>query len=462
MVKADKISKEPTLIKGNLLKNLIILCGVILIIFSDKSFLNPSEYLGYEYDTDPRQYKSKDNYLEISKNASKMGPLIEGDEGQYRIHFMNWNDPAFPILISVLAFFGIEFHSFSDLVRINLVLFWFSLLCFSLLFLRKNSLVFGAVQFLIILYINQTGFKNSVEFVDQHSTVIPLTILTFILVEVFFKNKNWSLFRLFTLAFCGGLFGMFRNYFTYAFVLLIGFFSKNMFNQKQTRKTKFLLVIYSLIAILFTLNFSSVIQRGFYYYSHLRNPHLSIPDNPLPPYKHGIWYAAYIGLGFLENKWGIQYMDEVGIEHAQRHDPTVQPWSRRHYIISRELYFKYLKEEPVEYIKNHLKKSCIVIFEVIKRNCYLTIIFLLIFLHNILKFRNRVIKKEFFPKSVHIIPLFIFFIVPVVTAITFSSFIFAITNYLSLIIITLIVEGLDINTRISCKNEPKMYKIKMS
>ncbi len=436
--------------RRNLLKNLIILCGTIIIVFSNKALLLPEEYLGFKYDDDSSQYtNNKDDYLGISKNTSKMGPLIVGKEGQYSIYNIYWNDPAFPILVSILAFFGIEFHSSSDLVHINLMLFWFSLLCFSLLFLKKSSLVFSAVQLLIILYIYKTGFENSVRFVDQHSTVSSLAILTFFLIEILFGNKNLSVWKLFVLSFCGGVFGMFRNYFTYIFVFLIGLFSKNMLKSK-TRKNQSILFVYSFLAILIVINFSSVTQRGFYYYAYLRNPDLSIP-NPPPPYKHGIWYNAYLGLGALENKWKIEYLDDILEEHAQWYEPTIEPWSQRHYIFMRKLYFKYLREESVEYIKNHIKKSYIVVVDVIKNNCYLIAVFFLTFFYNVLKFKGGIFKKKLFLKSAHIIPLFIFFIVPVITRSDTGGFDFAITNYLSLIIIALNAKWLDI----CCENKMK-------
>ena len=436
----------------NILKNLITLCGtiIILIIFLNEALLKPGEYFGFDYDNnDPEQYSSKNDYVEISKNASKMGPLIVGKEGEYRIYGMHWNDPAFPVLVSILAFFGIEFHSSSELVRINFVLFWFSLLCFSLLFLKKRPLVFSIVQLLIIHYIYQIGFETSVRFVDQHSTVLALAILTFLLIETLFKNKNWSIWKLFTLSFCGGIFGMFRSYFTYVFIFLIGLFLKNMLKLK-IKKNQLGLFICSLLAILIVVNFSGIVQRGFYYYAHLRNPDLSIPDPP-PPYKHGIWFSAYIGLGALENKWKIEYWDDILHEHAQWYEPTIELWSQKHYVVMRKLYFKYLSEEPVEYIKNHIKKSYIVAVDVIRKNCYLIMIFFLTFFYGILKFKKGILKKKLLLKSTHIIPLFIFFIIPIVTSHNIGRFAFAITNYFSLIIIALNAKWLDI----CCENKMK-------
>ena len=419
------------------LQNLIILIGTITIIFSNKKFIDSNEYLVSEYEKN--QYGETDKYLEISKNFSKMGPMISGKEGQYEIYPINWNDPIFPILVSILAFFGIEFHTFSDLVFINYILFWFSLLCFSFLFLKEKPLVFGIAQLMIIHYIYQTGFKNSVDFVDQHGTIPALSVLTFSLTEILFKNTNNPIRKLFILSFCGGFFGMFRNYFSYVFILLIGLFSKNALQSKKQLP----LLLYSLVAMLIAINFSGLLQRTFYHYAQQKNPHLSF-NSSHSPYEHGIWWAAYLGLGVFKNKWEIQWDDGTAIEHAQRYDPTVVGCDSKCFLVMRKLYFKYLKEEPLEYIKNHMKKIYIVIIKILKKNYYLIIISFLVFFVMFFSGFNEIIRRDKFLLSAHAIPLFIFFIVPIITSPLRTSYSFAIINYMFLIIITINVKLLGI------------------
>ena len=358
-------------IKKDWIVKVIITFSVIMIILFLHYVKHPDFYL---YNIP--QYSSVKSYLEISKNASKTGPLISGTEGNYEIYSIGHNDPAFPILISVLSFFGIQFHDFLDLQLINYVLFLFSLLCLSLIFLRKNLWIFGASQLLIIFYY-KIGFKHSIHFADQHGTVPALTILTFLLVDIFFRDKVYhsdlnSLTsqkrkspeisskinvkqyykKFFILSIFGGVFGMFRNYFTYTFVFLLGMASIDLLKFKK-RNIRFSM-IFSLLGLLILLNFSSLIQKGFYSYTRFKNPNLSLNSNFQPPYSHGIWHNLYIGLGFLENKWGIRWDDAIGFEHARRYDPKAIYPDPKHYVVMRKLYFKYLSEEPVEYVKNHI------------------------------------------------------------------------------------------------------------
>ena len=112
--------------------------------------------------------------------------------------------PLSPILIGALSFFGIEFSSLSDLQFINHVLLWLGLLCFLLVFVKKSPLIFGVIQLLIIFYLYRVGIEYSSKLADQHSTVPALAIFTFLLAEVFFKDKTkWPYGKLFTLSVLG-------------------------------------------------------------------------------------------------------------------------------------------------------------------------------------------------------------------------------------------------------------------
>ena len=287
-------------LKGNRVKNcfiLLVLCGVILLnkIFFSFSFLYP----GRTFDEVQRPPYATPYYLELSKNAYEgIGPLIIGTEGNRKIYTMGDYDPAFPILISILGFFGIEFHGLSDFKVINSTLLWLGLLCFSLIFIRKKPLIFLTTQILILIYFFTIGGRHSSFYIDYHSTVPALTILTFLLVEIFFNNKTkWQYLKLFTLSILGAVFGMFRNYFTYIFVFLIGLFSKEILRLKTKKTYSCLLFLY--FAILILLNFSNVVQKGFYSYTRFKNPDLSLSSDLQPPYNHRIWHNAYIGLGYF-------------------------------------------------------------------------------------------------------------------------------------------------------------------
>ena len=444
--------------KNDLLKIFIVLCGVMTVALLSKTLKRPDIYL-----SDTNQYNHVKDYLEISKNAHKKGPLVSGDEGNYKIYAIGYNDPAFPILVSALSLIGFKFSSPSDIQFINLFLLWLSLFCFLLIFLKKNLLTFSVVQLLIIFYLYTMGIEYSSRFADQHSTVSSLTIFTFFLVEFFFGSKvyrrpfvfysffmekfhenpntisiKWQCGKLFVLSVLGGLFGMFRNYFSYIFIFLVGLSSVNLLKSKTG--SIWLNLGLSLFALLIVLNLSGFLQRGFYYCSYIKNPDLFVTSSlSEQSYGHGIWHNLYLGLGVFKNKWGIQWNDTVGFEHARRYNPEAIYPDPKHYTTMKELYFKYLKEEPVEYVINHIKKIFMTMFTIVKKNLILIIIFLLTLHPSFLRHRSQAIKRASV-NPVHIIPFFIFFIIPVVTTLSFVS---AITTYTSLIIITLVARNLE-------------------
>ena len=128
---------------------------------------------------------------------------------------------------------------------------------------------------------------------------------------------------------------MFRNYFTHIFVFLIGLISVDILKSKK--KNIWLRFVFPLLAILIILNFSNLIQKEFYSYARFKNPHLSLSSDIQPPYSHEIWHNTYIGLGSLENKWEIEYLDEVGFEHAKRVDPKVKQYTPEYFLIMKKL-----------------------------------------------------------------------------------------------------------------------------
>ena len=59
---------------------------------------------------------------------------------------------------------------------------------------------------------------------------------------------------------------MFRNYFTYIFVFLLGLVS--IYLLKFKKKNFWLRMICPLLGLLILLNFSNLVQKGFYSYAH--------------------------------------------------------------------------------------------------------------------------------------------------------------------------------------------------
>jgi|GEM_PF-6962010 hypothetical protein len=71
---------------------------------------------------------------------------------------------------------------------------------------------------------------------------------------------------------------------------------------------------------------------------------------------HGISHNLFIGLGIVPNKWGIEYEDLSGYEFAKRVDPSVAYASNQHFKILKNLYFQYIKEDPLEILRIYYEK----------------------------------------------------------------------------------------------------------
>lgn len=61
--------------------------------------------------------------------------------------------------------------------------------------------------------------------------------------------------------------------------------------------------------------------------------------------KHVLWHSIYIGLGYLNNDYGIKYLDEYAMEKVKSIDPNVEYCSNE--------YEKILKQEVFSFVINH-------------------------------------------------------------------------------------------------------------
>jgi len=62
--------------------------------------------------------------------------------------------------------------------------------------------------------------------------------------------------------------------------------------------------------------------------------------------RHPVWHNAYIGLGYLPNKWQIKYYDEVASRAVERVRPGTHFVSPTYERILRRLWFRALRSEP--------------------------------------------------------------------------------------------------------------------
>lgn len=76
---------------------------------------------------------------------------------------------------------------------------------------------------------------------------------------------------------------------------------------------------------------------------------------------HGVWHNLYIGLGAVDNPFGIKWDDNDGLEHARAIDPTVRFTSKHYYDLLRGAYFDIVIHQPLAVAKVYAEKFWITI-----------------------------------------------------------------------------------------------------
>jgi hypothetical protein len=74
------------------------------------------------------------------------------------------------------------------------------------------------------------------------------------------------------------------------------------------------------------------------------------------PTRHPFWHNAYIGLGYLPNRYGIEWNDAISSEFVRQHDPSAGYLSKRYERILRDEYFRIAREDPGLVLRNVVAK----------------------------------------------------------------------------------------------------------
>jgi hypothetical protein len=72
---------------------------------------------------------------------------------------------------------------------------------------------------------------------------------------------------------------------------------------------------------------------------------------------HGLSHTLYLGLGSVDNKWGIQYDDRYGEDVAHQIDPSIVFCSPEYFRLMGRLYLERWLEDPTEIVRIHLAKA---------------------------------------------------------------------------------------------------------
>lgn len=71
---------------------------------------------------------------------------------------------------------------------------------------------------------------------------------------------------------------------------------------------------------------------------------------------HPLWHPAYLGLGYLPNKYGIHYNDELALVAARREVPRIRYLSPEYDRTMRKLFLRVARKDPGFVVKTELRK----------------------------------------------------------------------------------------------------------
>lgn len=71
---------------------------------------------------------------------------------------------------------------------------------------------------------------------------------------------------------------------------------------------------------------------------------------------HLTWHPAYLGLGYIDNAYGLSWHDAVGIRAARRVDPHVAVFTKHYDGILRRLYVRFVRSHPTYVVHDYAAK----------------------------------------------------------------------------------------------------------
>jgi len=261
-------------------------------------------------------------------------------------------DQGYPLILSILGrLWGLQEMSFGGFIKFNyLLLISLGIVSSVLLFLSFKSLIIATAFYYLYLKIGIYGGH-----IDHHW--ILGAFIPFYLTFLIFFLKNRSIFKSswFVIYFLiAGVANIMREgngvvallILSLLFIILMiqdgfkKFIPKPIFRtrfpylHKNILLLTFLILIY--ISPMLILDGVRKWRNGKYFNGQ--------PSNMIT--HHGLWHSAFIGLGYIPNKYGIEYADPSGVEHARKINPNVKYQTNEYHDILRGLYFKYSLESP--------------------------------------------------------------------------------------------------------------------
>lgn len=333
--------------RGVLLRSIVVAACVLLVGLPQ---LLSGLYAAQRYASDSESpWEGTINALESAKCARKTGKwLLQICEGDRIVPFSG-EDPGQTLLLSAWAHLAGRDATLVDVARLNL-----GINALGLVVLAATLIAFGAFTTAVgVLILGPTVFLGWFDTVPHWALIGVVSMQLILPVALAARAKNWLSPKFSTTLIAVGLLllacaSLLREAVGLSALLIT--VCAGVWTMWQIRHHPRHWA--AVIAILVTAGAASQSSRLIV---AARDAAYALDASSLPP-THGMTHTLYIGLGAVQNKFGLRYEDAVGRDAASNAAPNIVYVSNDYYRVMGELYWRKWQEDPKEVIRIYLVK----------------------------------------------------------------------------------------------------------
>lgn len=277
--------------------------------------------------------------------------VCEGDRLSPIANHANADDPGFALILGLKSYFRQRTLGYVDVAKLHITTNYIAMFILAALMHAARARV-AALLFLLLGGPVYTGWLA----LQPHPILIGIGTFAAILPLTLLMDAQGRLSR------------AARNLFIVVGVIMLA--AAALFRE-PIGIMGFLVTIGSLIFLAFKSNQSKVWLTGVGLLAvfALNMPSLILAARdtifdvakPVVIETHGISHNLYLGLGVIENKFGIQWLDASGSDAVRAVDPTVPYTSPEYYQILWQQYWARVAEDPLEVLRIYSYKTLMVL-----------------------------------------------------------------------------------------------------
>lgn len=329
------------------LQGLVVLASVLLVGLPQlqSSFESSRRYAGVS----EADMESVNNALEVARCARTTGMWLVRTCENGRLVPFGMDDPGQPLLLSLWARLAHRDATVMDAARLNLVINAAGLAILAITLMSLGAFATAVVVLVLgpYVFLEWFGLSHHWALLGTASmmVVLPLGLIS--------RARNWPSPAVWRALLVVGLlclvFAALLREAVAAMGLLITICAaawSMRHGPRDPRRLAGTLVIVALAVLAFQSSRLAASARDWAY---------SLDSSQLPA-THGMSHTLYIGLGGVENKFGIKYLDAVGSDAAAAAVPGTVYGTSDYFRVIRSLYFQKWRDDPGEVARIYVEK----------------------------------------------------------------------------------------------------------